>query len=127
MDAGTERVGDDGVYSYTALFPKFIAIVSGKIPSQQFASPAQNCTVRLIYFTENDPELPPILYAFFSFARGIGNIASGPVSVQLLALKSRLHAKGGYGVEGYGVLILFTGAMLLASGVGAGYKGLKRN
>jgi hypothetical protein len=78
--------------------------------------------------TAGDPNLRPILYALFSFARGLGNILSGPVSTRLLATNSTLgKAKGGYGVEGYGGLIVFTGGMLLASGVGAGFKKLKRD
>jgi hypothetical protein len=75
---------------------------------------------------DNDPNLPPILYALFSFARGLGNIASGPLSTRLLASHSRFDATGGYGLPGYGVLIIFTGASLAASGVGAAYKGFKR-
>lgn len=92
--------------SYTALFPRFISIVA-----------------------EDNPDLPQILYAFFSFARGVGNIASGPISTALLRMSSSLsgNAKAAYGVEGYGALIIFTGAALLASGVSAGYKGLKRD
>ena len=76
--------------------------------------------------SDNDPNLPPILYALFSFARGLGNIASGPLSTRLLASHSKLDATGGYGLPGYGVLIIFTGATLAASGVGAAYKGFKR-
>jgi hypothetical protein len=59
----------------------------------------------------------------------IGNIASGPISTALLRMSSSLsgNAKAAYGVEGYGALIIFTGAALLASGVSAGYKGLKRD
>ncbi len=77
--------------------------------------------------TDNDPTLPQIIYALFSVARGLGNILSGPVSTGLLSLPGLEHAKGAYGVGGYGLLILWTGAMLLGSGVGAGYKGLKRD
>lgn len=36
-------------------------------------------------------------------------------------------AKAAYGVQGYGALIIFSGGALLASGVGAGYKGIKRD
>jgi hypothetical protein len=62
----------------------------------------------------------------FCFARGIGNIASGPLSSALMTMP--LHdAKGGYGVDGYGTLIVWTGATLTLSGVGAGYRGLKRD
>lgn len=58
-----------------------------------------------------------------------GNIASGPISSALLNMSSALSGTGkaAYGVQGYGALIIFTGGALLASGVGAGYKGMKRD
>lgn len=58
-----------------------------------------------------------------------GNIASGPISTALLNMSSDLSgkAKAAYGVQGYGALIIFSGGALLASGVGAGYKGIKRD
>nr|XP_031862664.1 uncharacterized protein CI109_001675 [Kwoniella shandongensis]KAA5529736.1 hypothetical protein CI109_001675 [Kwoniella shandongensis] len=88
--------------SYTAQFPRFISII-----------------------TRDDPHLPAILYALFSFARGIGSIISGPLSSALISTDSMDGAKGGYGVEGYGVLIIFTGVAMIMSGVAAGYKGFK--
>lgn len=75
----------------------------------------------------DDPNLPPILYALFSFARGIGSVVSGPVSSALLTPKGMTSAKGGYGVDTYGALIIFTGAAMALSGVGAVYKGVKRD
>lgn len=132
--------------SYTALFPKFISIVAGESRYHPHLPWTSICTLS----TGNDPDLPQILYAFFSFARGVGraiarslplrsslklslslsgNIASGPISTALLNTRSALSgtAKAAYGVQGYGALIIFTGGALLASGVGAGYKGIKRD
>ncbi|WVR05138.1 hypothetical protein IAU60_002150 [Kwoniella sp. DSM 27419] len=88
--------------SYTALFPQFIRIIS-----------------------HDDPHLPAILYALFSLARGVGSIASGPVSSVLMASAQMPGAARGYGVEGYGVLIVWTGVGMALSAVGAGYKGFK--
>jgi hypothetical protein len=34
----------------------------------------------VILFTGNDPDLPQILYAFFSFARGVGKLSAVPYS-----------------------------------------------
>lgn len=69
----------------------------------------------------DDPYLPAILYALYSFARGLGSIASGPMSSALLG--HPLVAKGGYGVGGYGLLIIFTGVGMIGSGVAAAFKG----
>nr|XP_019042357.1 hypothetical protein I302_08960 [Kwoniella bestiolae CBS 10118]OCF21287.1 hypothetical protein I302_08960 [Kwoniella bestiolae CBS 10118] len=89
--------------SYTALFSRFIAILN-----------------------RDDPHLPAILYSLFFLARGIGSIASGPLSSALMSHTSSLDgAKGGYGVGEYGVLIIWTGVGMVMSGVGAGYKSLK--
>lgn len=97
--------------SYTALFPRFIDIV------QTAAATATN--------REPDPSLPQILYAFFSFSRGIGNIVAGPISTALLALPGSAGGVGSYAVHGYSLVIVFTGATLALSGIGAGYAGLK--
>jgi len=74
----------------------------------------------------DDPNLPPLLYALFSFARGLGSIASGPLFSALLS-SGGLHGTGGYGVKRYGALILWTGAGMVLSGSGARYKGFKRD
>nr|ODN87563.1 hypothetical protein L203_03340 [Cryptococcus depauperatus CBS 7841] len=71
------------------------------------------------------PSLAAILYALFSFARGLGSLCSGPLSSLLMSSHTLSGTKGGYGVEGFGALILWTGAGMVASGVGAGYKGFK--
>ncbi|WWC89922.1 uncharacterized protein L201_004851 [Kwoniella dendrophila CBS 6074] len=88
--------------SYTALFSRFIAILN-----------------------RDDPHLPAILYSLFFLARGIGSIASGPLSSALMSHTSLSHAKGGYGVGEFGVLIIWTGVGMVMSGVGAGYKNYK--
>lgn len=80
----------------------------------------------IFVLSKDDPNLSPLLYALFSFARGLGSIVSGPLSSALLS-GGTMHAKGGYGVEGYGALIIWTGAVMAASALGAGYKGLKRD
>ncbi|KAK6903067.1 hypothetical protein I204_07796 [Kwoniella mangroviensis CBS 8886] len=89
--------------SYTALFSRFIAILN-----------------------RDDPHLPAILYSLFFLARGIGSIASGPLSSALMSHNSSLDgAKGAYGVGEFGVLIIWTGTGMIMSGVGAGYKSYK--
>jgi len=49
----------------------------------------------------DDPLLPPVIFSAFAFARGIGSILSGPISVALLKYGRLEHAKLGYGVENY--------------------------
>ena len=71
----------------------------------------------------DDPHLPAILYALYSFARGAGSIASGPSSAALLGTSKGIHL----GTAGWGGVILWTGTSMFCSGVAAGYKGLKRD
>nr|XP_018263718.1 uncharacterized protein I303_03590 [Kwoniella dejecticola CBS 10117]OBR85876.1 hypothetical protein I303_03590 [Kwoniella dejecticola CBS 10117] len=90
---------------------------------------AGSYTALLSSFTKvlnhDDPHLPAILYALFYLARGIGSIISGPISAALMNHTTLGNAKGGYGVQGFGVLILWTGAGMIMSGIGAGYKTFK--
>ncbi|WWC69329.1 uncharacterized protein I206_103267 [Kwoniella pini CBS 10737] len=90
---------------------------------------AGSYTALLSSFTKvlnhDDPHLPAILYALFYLARGIGSIISGPISSALMSNTSLGNAKGGYGVQSFGVLILWTGAGMIMSGIGAGYKTFK--
>jgi hypothetical protein len=78
----------------------------------------------------------------FAFARGIGNISSGPISDALLTHNRLAGAKLGYGVDNYvrtvfvsssariaysdffkGSLLLYTGLMMVAgSVVGVSYR-----
>ncbi|WVQ78389.1 hypothetical protein IAT38_000475 [Cryptococcus sp. DSM 104549] len=88
--------------SFTALFPRLISVIN-----------------------HDDPHLPPILYALFSLARGLGSICSGFIAAGLISANSLSGSKGGYGVGEFGVLIIWTGVVLVASGCGAGYKGFK--
>ncbi|WRT67245.1 uncharacterized protein IL334_004212 [Kwoniella shivajii] len=87
---------------------------------------AGSYTALLSSFTKvlnhDDPHLPAILYGLFYAARGIGSIISGPISSALMSSTPFSHAKGGYGVQSYGALILWTGAAMTLSGIGAGYK-----
>ncbi|OCF41432.1 hypothetical protein I317_04733 [Kwoniella heveanensis CBS 569] len=96
--------------SYTALFPR------------RKLTPVANI---LLWTSDDDPHLPAILYALFSLARGIGSIASGPLSSALMSNAHMVGAKGGYGIGGFGALIVWTGVGMALSGIGAGYKGFK--
>ncbi|KAG7422418.1 hypothetical protein ACKAV7_001713 [Fusarium commune] len=59
---------------------------------------------------------PAMVLGVLSAGRGIGNIASGPLSGALIkGMPWQGQAAGGYGT-GYGTLIVFTGATALASG-----------
>ncbi|KAI0382799.1 putative MFS monocarboxylate transporter [Hypomontagnella monticulosa] len=71
-----------------------------------------------------------VLWGFAAAARGVGSIASGPISERLIAdgTAKTLWWPGSYGTS-YGVLILFNGAMLALGGVGCAaraYEVLKR-
>lgn len=58
-----------------------------------------------------------VIFPFMEFGRGIGNIASGPLSEALLRADNwRGHALGTYGT-GYGVLVVCTGATAVVGGV----------
>ncbi|THU95509.1 MFS general substrate transporter [Dendrothele bispora CBS 962.96] len=90
--------------TYVALFPRFVSATIG-----------------------HDPKLSPTLLAIFMAVRGIGNILSAPISSALIrpwALTGKTEL--GYGVGGYGPLIIFTGATVLAGGLGILYKGVSR-
>jgi MFS family permease len=57
-----------------------------------------------------------MVFAFLGAGRGIGNVASGPLSEVLVrGLPWQGHAAGGYG-SGYGTLIVFTGLTALCGG-----------
>jgi MFS family permease len=59
---------------------------------------------------------PTMVLAFLSAGRGIGNVASGPLSEALIAnMPWRGQAAGGYG-SGYGGLIVFTGVTAILGG-----------
>lgn len=110
--------------SYTALFPRSVtsAPVTAPADAADSSPPFRVCQEQSIQLMiGDDPHLRPMLYALFSFARGVGSIASGPLSTALLNGSSRIHL----GAAGWGGLILWTGAGMLSSGIGAGYKGLK--
>ncbi|KAJ7680889.1 MFS general substrate transporter, partial [Mycena polygramma] len=89
--------------SWLALWPRFITSVVG-----------------------DDPRMSSLVLTVFIGGRGVGNIASGPVSTALLhpwALTDRTSYA--YGVKGYAQLILFTGLSLLMSTVGIFYRGFR--
>ena len=68
-----------------------------------------------------------VMWGFAAAARGVGSIASGPISEALLGVSPGGEAEswpGSYGTS-YGILILFTGAMLVLGGVGSVGKGVE--
>lgn len=61
-------------------------------------------------------EDPTMVFAFLAAGRGVGNVASGPLSEVLVRGSPWLgRAGGGYG-SGYGALIVFTGLTAVVSG-----------
>ncbi|QRW08119.1 major facilitator superfamily transporter [Ceratobasidium sp. AG-Ba] len=85
---------------FSSLWPKFCSVVS------------------------NEPHLTVRLMGIFVGSRGIGNILAGPVSTVLLRTSfsgSRNDPNYGYQLNNYGPLIIFTGATILASTIGALY------
>ncbi|KAJ6538885.1 MFS general substrate transporter [Mycena vulgaris] len=90
--------------SWSALWPRFITSIVG-----------------------DDPHMSSLLLTVFIGGRGVGNVASGPISTALLrrwALTDRTPFA--YGLNGYGPLILFTGLMLLLSTAGIMYRSFQR-
>jgi hypothetical protein len=81
---------------------------------------------------DDNPALPPFLFGLFALLRGVGNIATGPVSEALLGSNnlrggecgvwpcqgSCWAARFGYG-DSYGALILYTGACMVAGTLAA--------
>ncbi|ORY74553.1 putative monocarboxylic acid transporter [Leucosporidium creatinivorum] len=65
----------------------------------------------------DDPSLPPLLFSVFAFARGVGNISSGPVANALLESDLFAGSKGAYGVKNYGSLLLYSGLTMAAGSV----------
>lgn len=57
---------------------------------------------------------PLFLYGLMAFGKGIGNVASGPITSRLLSLP----VSSGYGLGTYKQVIIYTGALLLASSAG---------
>ncbi|KAJ7467154.1 MFS general substrate transporter [Mycena latifolia] len=91
--------------SWSALWPRFITSIVG-----------------------DDPHMSSLVLTVFIGGRGVGNVASGPVSTALLrhwALTDRTPFA--YGLNGYGPLILFTGLMLLVSTAGITYRSFQRD
>ncbi|KAG8977429.1 hypothetical protein FRC05_001827 [Tulasnella sp. 425] len=84
---------------FSVLWPKFIGVIS-----------------------KDDPHLYSTLMSLFIASRGLGNVLSGPLSTTLLK-HSPLYDKAGfgYGLKGYGPLILFSGCGMLASTVAVCY------
>ncbi|KAJ7121354.1 MFS general substrate transporter, partial [Mycena crocata] len=86
--------------SWSALWPRFIASIVG-----------------------DDPRMSSIILIVFIGGRGVGNIASGPLSTVLLRRSVLTNQSPfAYGLNGYGPLILFTGLMLIMSLVGIAHR-----
>ncbi|WVQ83811.1 hypothetical protein IAT38_005955 [Cryptococcus sp. DSM 104549] len=69
---------------------------------------------------KDDPIAPTLVFSLFAFARGVGNMTSGPISQSLLKLGALRGASGAYGVNNYGILLVYTAVTILsgcASGV----------
>ena len=62
---------------------------------------------------ENDPAVTSLVFSLFAFARGVGNILSGPVSNSLLNSNTLANAKFGYGVTNHGSLLVYTGLTMV--------------
>ncbi|KAG8951135.1 hypothetical protein FRC04_006794 [Tulasnella sp. 424] len=63
-----------------------------------------------------DPRLHSILISLFATSRGLGNVLTGPLSTVLLRHSPFYDTVSfGYGIKGYGSLILFAGLAMLAS------------
>ncbi|KAG7528275.1 hypothetical protein FFLO_06279 [Filobasidium floriforme] len=73
-------------------------------------------TKLITVIARDDPTLPPLLFSIFAFARGIGNVTSGPISSALLNYSSMNGSVGGYGQHNYGPLLVYTGAMMVLGG-----------
>lgn len=68
---------------------------------------------------------PAIVFAFLAAGRGIGNVASGPLSERLMeGFPWRDLLGGAYG-SGYGTLIVFTGVSALLGGLSVVARPLK--
>ncbi|KAG9006361.1 hypothetical protein FRB94_000825 [Tulasnella sp. JGI-2019a] len=84
---------------FSVLWPKFIGVIS-----------------------KDDPHLYSTLMSLFISSRGLGNVLSGPLSTALLEHSPMYDvAKFGYGLKGYGPLILFSGCGMLFSTIAATY------
>ncbi|KAG8932494.1 hypothetical protein FRC03_009421 [Tulasnella sp. 419] len=85
--------------SFSVLWPRFIGVIN-----------------------QDDHHLYTTLMSLFVASRGLGNVLSGPLSTSLLRHSPMYdRAAFGYGVKGYGPLILFTGSGLLVSTIAAAY------
>jgi len=63
----------------------------------------------------SDPYTQLIVWGFFTFERGIGNIIAGPVSASLLGSNYRLES---YAVSKYENMVIFTGVAMAVSALG---------
>ncbi|KGB76177.1 monocarboxylic acid transporter [Cryptococcus deuterogattii 99/473] len=64
----------------------------------------------------DDPVALTLIFSIFAFTRGIGNITSGPISQVLLKYNTMQGAAGAYGLNNYGILLVYTATTIIAGG-----------
>jgi MFS family permease len=67
---------------------------------------------RMVTAVSNEPSAAQAIFGMFNFGKGVGNIATGPISAGLLGWSS---GDVGYGFGTYKAVVLFTGVCLLLS------------
>ncbi|KAL0068225.1 hypothetical protein AAF712_004610, partial [Marasmius tenuissimus] len=75
-----------------------------------------------VSMTGKDPNLASGVLSVYVAGGGLGVVLTGPISTSLMhpwALTNKTNSA--YGVEGYGPVILYTGAALLSSSIGVAY------
>ena len=93
--------------SYSVLFTRMSTFLVSSAPGSDERDDREGTTM--------------LLYAFFSFERGISNVLEGPISSWLID-SSRPVAIGEYGLGKYAMVIWFTVVCMVASSsVGSGY------
>ncbi|WVQ99021.1 hypothetical protein IAU59_006153 [Kwoniella sp. CBS 9459] len=69
--------------------------------------------------SKDDASSTALVFSIFAFARGCGNMSSGPVSDALLKYDVLNGGFGAYGYKNYGILLIYTAVTIMAGG-GAG-------
>ncbi|OXG17566.1 monocarboxylic acid transporter [Cryptococcus neoformans Ze90-1] len=67
--------------------------------------------------SKDNPFAITIVLSLFTFIRGVGNLTSGPISEALLKYNTFKGGAGAYGVNNYGVLLLYSSITILSGGV----------
>ncbi|WWC85637.1 uncharacterized protein L201_000503 [Kwoniella dendrophila CBS 6074] len=66
---------------------------------------------------KDDPAVTALTFSIISVFRGVGNLSSGPVSQSLLQYGVLKGATGGYGVNNYGILLIYTAVTIFLGGM----------